>query len=343
MIKILYLGSSNDAKSAVDRRRFMHFSALIPEAKVYLNEEAGVKFDILVCSLGGDVAKAKRLSSSIPKFVFDYTNHYLVEKSWFKNAFRNIAGSIFSNKEYCFQSYKNTILELMTRADLIICPSITQKNFLKELGYDSYQLTDFFESEVNSAKLRFSGDGSLFWEGQGVNIPQLTRIASPQFKENNYLMRVVSDEKFGVLGGRVLTKSSKAFCEGVFPSLDFLPWSMDNVNESAKKASLGIIPLDLSDDFIVAKPENKLIYMWLLGLPVLCSPTESYCELEEKVGVKFTWRGIDDWEKSIDKWLCNEGYRAGMARYFHNFAVTNYSDQVLMTRWLNAFKSENIL
>jgi hypothetical protein len=39
---------------------------------------------------------------------------------------------------------------------------------------------------------------------------------------------------------------------------------------------MAIIPIDLSDNFNAGKPENKLILLWKIGIPVITSATPAY-------------------------------------------------------------------
>lgn len=342
-LNILYLGNKNDGSSPADRRRFLGFSGLSNNFNVYFDENSGVKFDVLVCCLGCDLIKALRLADSIPRVVLDYTNHYLVEESWIKDMLRNLAGSLINKKEFSLNSYNKTILSLMRKADLVICPSITQKLYLKNIGIDSSRLTDFFEKEVDFENVDFNGDGSMFWEGQGGNLKQLREISSVFSSNPSLLIRIVSDHKFGMLGGKLLKKSSYDYCKRFIPNLEFIDWSVSNVNLAARKSSLGIIPLDMADGFVVAKPENKLVFMWMLGLYTLCSPTESYSMLAKDTGVDFLCRNSDQWNNSIDDLLCNKKKRVEQAQYLHNYSRTEYSDTALLLKWRSAFEKANIL
>ena len=39
------------------------------------------------------------------------------------------------------------------------------------------------------------------------------------------------------------------------------------------EADIAVIPIDLSDPVAQAKPENKLMILWRLGMPVIASAT----------------------------------------------------------------------
>ena len=339
---ILYLGSSKDGSAPADRRRFLGFSSRSNNLNIHYDEEKGIKYDVLVCSLGGDLVKALRLANTIPKLVLDYTNHYLVEKSWVKNRFRNLISGLFGNKELSFKAYKNIILEVMCRADLVVCPSITQQKYLKYIGIASTRLTDFFGQEIDLREVNYDGDGSLFWEGQACNLVTL-KVVSPVLKNRpDLLLRIVSDESFGMLGGKLFKKSSSRYCSKILPNYEFSCWNAENLNANAKKSSLGIIPLDLTDQFVAAKPENKLVLMWQLGLYTLCSPSESYNMLSKETGIDFLCSDEEQWSSSIECMLSDIKQRKEYSAYLHNFACSQYSDDAIRKKWQNAFEQASI-
>jgi hypothetical protein len=342
MINVLYLGNNRDGMSPGDRRRFLAFVSLSDNLNIYLDEKSGVKFDVLVCALGCDLIKALRLSDLIPKVVLDYTNHYLVEKSWMKDMFRIPVGSILNKKELSIKGYKKTILEFMGKVDLVLCPSITHKNFLKKIGIESVVLTDFFGKEVDFNDIEFKGRG-LFWEGQSSNLTHLKTISSVFKSQPELTTTIVSDQYIGMLGGRYFRKSSVNFCNKFISNLEFYNWSISNVNMAARKSSFGAIPIDLTNDIAISKPENKLVLMWMLGLYTLCSPTESYSMLSKKTGVNFLCNSIDQWNESIDGLLSNEKDRIEKAKYLHDFSRNEYSDAALFLKWKAAFENSNIL
>lgn len=341
-LNVLYIPHSKYGTSPGDRRRFLGFSALSNMFNVYLEEPRGVKFDLLVICLGGDLIKATRLADSIPRVVLDYTNHYLVEKSWLKDRLRNQANSILGGKEWSTKAYKKTILDLMHRSDLVICPSVTQQIHLDSIGIVSERITDFFEAEVDKKNITFSDSRSLFWEGQANNIRGLDIVSPTLRRKPEILLRIVTDEVYGLLGGQFFCRNTRDYCQDHFPSFEFSNWSMDNVNKAARNSSLGIIPLDINDPFIAAKPENKLVFMWLLGLGALCSPTESYEMLSKQTGIDFICGNESQWNDSIDKLLSNDKYREETSRYLHDYAWIHYCNEALIKKWNLALEKANI-
>ena len=342
-MNILYLGIDPIGKAPGDRRRFLGYASSLPNVKIFFSEESGVNYEVVVCALGGDLVRALRLSSHVPKLVLDYSDHYLVEESFLKNHCRIPLGNLFKRREFSVESHRRIIMKLLKRADLVICPSITHQNYLKNLNISSNRLTDFFYEEVNFNNTNFNGDGSIFWEGQAVNLRHLKIISSVLKERQNVPIRIVSDPHFGALGGRFLKEDSRAYCARFLPNVDYLNWSMENVNLAAAKSSIGVVPIDIHDHFSAAKPENKIVYMWLLGLVALCSPTESYAMLAKETGVNFLCEHAEDWSTAIDRLLGRPDEQVAMAKYLHNFALTEYSNERQAKKWSEAFQSAGIL
>lgn len=337
---ILYLGNSHDGLAPVDRRRFLAFAQMMPNIKIYFREEPGISFDILVYAIGGDLVKAITLSCSIPKLVVDYSNHYLVEKSLIKSLFRNQFFSLTKGHDFSYLTYKKSLKEIIQRADLVIYPSVSHEMELSSLNNSTERLTDYFGKETLTLDSQSCLKREIFWEGQAVNLKTLEILAPIVNKKNNLNFNIVSDP---YIGGRFFRKSSENYCSQIFTNTVFDSWSAVNVARASSKSMLGVIPLDLSDDFMASKPENKLVYMWLLGLPVLCSPSASYGMLAQETSIDFICSSLNDWEVKIDKYLSNGRYRNETAAFLRDYANKNYDDEAQYLKWKNAFENYNIL
>ena len=85
MLRILYLGNSPDYSLPSDRRRTFGFLKRFKKKyKLYNHFEKGVKYDILICTIGTDLNKVLSVLPSVKKFVLDYSDNYLIEKSFLR-------------------------------------------------------------------------------------------------------------------------------------------------------------------------------------------------------------------------------------------------------------------
>ena len=215
-INVLYLGNSKDGTAPGDRRRFLTFSKMMPNIKIFFCEEPGISFDILVYAIGGNLSKALRLSETIPKLVVDYSNHYLIETSWIKNLVRNQFFTLTKGHDWTFSTYKKLLKEIIRRADLVIYPSISHEKELSLYNKSIERLTDYFGQETSRIKIESVPKLELFWEGQAVNLSTLEAIAPLVNSKNNITINVVSDPHFG---GRIFQKNSAKFSKKGLKSL----------------------------------------------------------------------------------------------------------------------------
>lgn len=336
-INTLYLGISEDGTAAGDRRRFLAFASNCKNLSVDLSFQPGKTYHLLVCALGGDIAKAINLAEHIPLVVFDYSDHYLAEGRPILGFLRTTVGAVIRGRAVRFAGFKKLIMQIIERADLTICPSIVHEKALKELTDSVARVTDFLGKEIPRLEVS-EGDGSLFWEGQAVNLLSLVGISEP-VNARRGAINIVSDPYFGKLGGRLFQQDSREFCGRHFERASFFDWSKRTLAKIASSSSLGVIPIDTSDPFLVAKPENKLVFMWMLGLPALCSPTPSYLQLAKQTGVDFICYDKKDWAEKLNTFLSDSEFRTHTGQVLQNYARENYSDALLFERWRNAFNT----
>ena len=230
---------------------------------------------------------------------------------------------------------------MIKHADLIIYPSIDYKKLLEPYNKKSLKFQTFLESEVPDCQPNFNTN-SLFWEGLSCNITSLKSVCNNLDMINSPRLNVVTDPYFGPFSGRFLKCNSKKKLESYYQNIKFYNWSHINLISAVGRSRLGIIPLDKSDLFMFTKPENKLVFMWFMGLPAITSKTNSYCMLENQIGFNFTVNNYD-WNPYIDKFINSENNYIELSQHIRNFAINNYSDYKIKKRWLNAFEEFTII
>ena len=338
MLKILYLGNSPDCKLPSDRRRSFGFLKRINiKHKLYIEFQKGVNYDILISTIGADLNKVLIALPFAKKFVFDYSDNYLLEKSLFKNYLRLPINSLINKSRFCFKSYQKTVVELLTYADLVIYPSIDYKELLSRYNCKIFRITDFLETEVPKSIPNITSN-SLFWEGLSCNVSTLKDVCRSFHLIKSPKLNVVTDPYYGPFSGKILKYNTKKKLHKYYKNIRFYEWSHDNLSNAIKRSSLGIIPLNRSNRFLFTKPENKLVFMWFMGLPAITSDSNSYCMLENKIGFNFTVSDKSDWNESIESFLGITNSKE-ISDSIKNFAFNNYSDSIIMQNWIDALES----
>ena len=110
----------------------------------------------------------------------------------------------------------------------------------------------------------------------------------------------------------------------------------------ASICDFGIIPVDQKSLFTLGKPENKLLLLWKLGLPVLVSNTKAYSRTIKNAAFtdSMLCRDQKDWEKKILKFISLEPKQKGMiSNQAKEFANKYSNKKVLLDLWLELFRS----
>lgn len=340
-MKLLYLRSNNRSNATVDRRRFISYINNFKNIKIEHEVEKNKIYDVVIVGSGGDLRKAAKLRKFTKYLIIDYANHYLVENNIIKNRARPILQAMFLNFDYTLKSYKKLITDVFKVADTIIVSSSAQLQYLKKLNFKSYVLTDFFHDEINFLKPNFKRQvsfNSLMWEGQSSNITNLNVLKKVLNKKRTLKLNVVTDEFYGFMNGRILKKNTKSFLQKNFINYSYFKWSQKNLINTAFHSQLGVIPIDKSKSIYASKPENKIVLMWLLGLPIIGTDIQSYLNLEKRSNIKCTCSSIQEWEYTLEKYYSNPKLITDDAKQSYDYACKEYSSQKIFNQWHNVLQ-----
>lgn len=339
-MRILFLPSSSNGHGAVDRRRFLGLQNSCHNYKVVYDPSE--EYDIIFCAGSGDINLALRLQKEKKPLIFDYANHYLIENSISKNYLRPLYFTLTKRHSFTLRKYKRLLEEIINRANLVICSSSDQHRYLgKNLNPKQVVvLTDFFEYDFpmlfnGTAELPKFTNSALFWEGQAENLANFDAIkCADAFKDEYY---IVTDETFRTNFTR---KKTQNICKNLFENYKLFPWSKHNVQMVAARSFFGILPIDKSIGIYAAKPENKLVLMYLLGLPTVVSNTSSYSDMCMKAGTENWLVDEDDlWADKVDNARClSSKHYSELSKWVRSYALQNYSTQKLASMWSEALE-----
>ena len=285
--------NSDDFSHPCDRRRYVPFFRIKDIDLEYAVFEK--YYSVLYVSLNADLTLWRKYKDyhkpKKTKIVFDLADNYFSE-----NIVKSILKSLLffvTRKNNNFSiSYKETIVGFLKVCDVVTVGSVEQKNDLENYHSNVYVVRDYFYDDLPDIllkkpveKIPIQNEINILWEGF---LHGQTKIEK-QFKEIlfsitdslklNINFHVVTDEYNCFLFG-------KYFCSPALKALQkrlshrniniyLYPWSSNNLVSASKKCDFAIIPT-LKESFFQSKPENKLILLWMLGLPVLTGYTPSY-------------------------------------------------------------------
>ena len=344
-MKIGYVPYSKNLQHPGDRRRI---KIVADFEDIEINVNNLVNSDVLVLSNASNFVKyIKKYECPI---IIDLVDAYLAEKpSFLRDCGRNILRSLNGTSSFRFIRYTSHIKYACENADAVIVATIEQSKFIEGLNRNIHVIIDdqseMLLEEDNYKEMNSDERNFLFWEGLGYTLKHFKSISKELenfLLTNNYQLKLLTNKKFYRWGGVLGTKYSESIVKEIFPTawknIEVIPWSIEATREAAKSSVLGIIPITKDDKFAMFKPENKLISMWAMGLPVLCSPTPAYTRVATDINATQTLCD-GNWEECLNFLTRNQNSRrdlisAGM-KYYKNYCTR----EKLKIKWLAAINS----
>jgi hypothetical protein len=184
---------------------------------------------------------------------------------------------------------------------------------------------------------------SIFWEGFGYTLKHfkiISRELDNFLLENEYELNILTNVSFarwgGYLGKIQSVKLVKKWFPKSFQSINIIPWTIENVKSYANKSDFAIIPIDIDDNFAKLKPENKLLGLWALGLPVLFSDTPAYKRVSTEAGLDSACLSKNQWAKALNDhdYILDEQYSDLAGAYL----LKNHTKIDLVKKWENVIR-----
>lgn len=278
------------------------------------------------------------------KLAVDLVDSYLMAKP---NPVEDCGRSLvrIANRDFSpsLGSYTSWLERAVRVADVVICSTPEQAEFLRELNGNVHPILDWHGElpRLEAHDRETSSDRvSIFWEGQSATLKHLVDLAGPLRETSRRVplqLNVVTDARVPIVGPQTLGRSSQRLLDKTFSGSDvtvvFRPWTTENVQRAAALSDFAVLPISRDDPFARAKPENRLLIAWRLGLPCLTSDTPAYSRVMQDAGVSALCGSADDWEASLTRY-CNENdTRLGNLIKGQAYLAKQHSDEQLLSRW----------
>jgi glycosyltransferase involved in cell wall biosynthesis len=325
-----------------DRRRFVAYA----RARNLPFELARPKerYDIVVLSELADIS----VWCDYPygKVVYDLIDSYLaIPRTDWKQMLRGPVWFVTGRHKRFRFDYKETIEAMCRRADAVICTTQEQKHDIEAFCPNVHIVLDIHDTVVRAVKHDYSAvrPFNLVWEGLPSNIPQLESVSEvlrTVARNRPVILNIVSDPDRPRLLGRFGRIRSIEAARKIFENIRFHHWDETTCSNIIAGCDTAIIPINLDDPFTAGKPENKLLLLWRMGLPVVASAIQSYSRAFAAVGMPhLACKTSDDWIAALERLITDENERRRAGQEGRAFAEQNWNRTRLLSLWDNVFMS----
>jgi hypothetical protein len=334
-----------------DRRRYLIYFA----ARGVPFEEAKFHkfYDALYVSLSADLSLWCRYKAEhsrdgkSPRVIFDLSDSYLVSGP-VMDRLRPFYHYLSGRTSKWTMSYKGSIRRMIEASDVVVCGSKEQNMMLSPLHSEVVVMRDYFEPDLRARKSSVAlvkpGQLHVLWEGFAHGNERsfrllrdiLMRVCSAEVH-----LHVVTDSRYCLLGGRHFCRPTFSVLEKVFAktSVHFHMYDWNPITFSSIAAACDIALIPIPDDPIMrAKPENKILLLWSVGLPVVTTATPSYKRVMKSVGAPIlACEMASEWDHAIQLLQSSEAWRTEHMLAAKAYAAKHCGHEILLEAWDHVF------
>lgn len=295
---------SPDFSHPGDRRRFAAYA-----------RERGLRYEYASPSCAHDVAiithasdlpawiARKRAEGDRLKLIFELIDSYLQDRSPLRRLLKGTARSALGTESRLSPDFLRTLKQTCEVADVVICSTPEQHDDIRRLNDKVHVSFDWFGDELGPAKSNYTREEKLrlVWEGQSTTSRHL-QIVREQLNAlaNKVELHLVTDGRVPRFFGRYGAYDTLSAFKGFRCDVHLHEWERDSFASDIRAADVAILPIDPNNRFAMGKPENKLVMLWKLGMPVIASATPAYARAMRGAGLDSICGTPADWQEQLE-------------------------------------------
>jgi len=340
--RIGYAGYSRDFRVPGDRRRFAAYARLTGVSFEYaeLDRPYDLAYVTYSSDLPGWIAR-KRGEGDRLKLVFELIDAYFTETGVARRCLKGTARRLLGTDSCWSPDLRRTLIGACEAADTVICSTEEQRETIRRYNSNVFVSFDYFGDELGPPKAVYSRSGKLriVWEGQSTTLPNLQVIREPlNDLRDKVELHVVTDPLIHRYFGRFGTYPAMDALKGIECDQHFHPWQRETFSRLVTGCDLAVIPIDQSNALWWGKPENKLVLLWQLGMPVLTTATPVYRRVMDAAGVDMACATPAEWGVQLERLIgADEAAFREIGTQCRKYAERAYSTGEFVRRFDDAF------
>lgn len=339
--KIGYAPYSPGLNAPGDRRRFIFYA----NARKLNIEIANPSqhYDIIYITTSANISSWIAYKKKHPsvKLVFEIIDSYLLEDSSLSLYFRGLSRLLTKREGKLYLDYRNAFIDIIKLAEAVVCSTTIQrenilqynKNVHVSLDYFSDDITNHKDSYIKGSKLKIAWEGMAFTVDGLLQLKDVFAALSDQIE-----LHVITDPVIKYPFS-FLNKETKSLLAGLPCEVQLHPWNKEVFSVLISEMDIAVIPIDTAKKLAVNKPENKLLLLWEIGIPVVASNTPAYRRVMDMAGIDSYCITNNDWIEKICYLAASVSNREDYMKKAGKYLSLNHTKSILIKNWDLVFDS----
>lgn len=339
-----YASYSRDFSGPGDRRRFSAYAR--QRGLTYEYPDLKRDYDLVVITQNADLTgwtARKRREGDRLRLVMDLVDPYFEQKRLDERLLKGIGRYLEGRDSRLSPDFLRTLKEVCRAADGVICSTPEQRETILEHNPNVEISFDWFDDELGAPKRDFVRNGrlKLVWEGQAGTLRGIQTLRGPlNALKDKVELHVVTDPSVPRWYGRLGTLRATELLAGIECPVRFTPWQKETFSGHITAADLALIPMAFSHPMFALKPENKLVLLWKLGMPVLTASTPAYRRAMGAAGLDLICETEREWTERLAALAeAPADTLAELARRGHDHALGAYGEAAFRAPFDRMFSS----
>jgi glycosyltransferase involved in cell wall biosynthesis len=342
--RIGYGGYSPDFRHPGDRRRFAAYAD--QRGLAFERADLGRPYDLVLITHNADIpgwTHRKRREGDGLKLVFELVDSYFVHTNPARRFVKGGARYALGTDSRLSPDFMRTLIRACECADAVICSTIEQRETIRRYNPNVFLSFDWFGGDLGAPKTDYSRSDKLriVWEGQSTTVPNLQVIREPLNDLRDKIeLHVVTDPLIYRHFGRLRPYPTMEALGGIECEKIFHLWEKDSFSRHVTAADLAVIPIYRPNKLWWGKPENKLVLLWHLGMPVLTGATPVYERTMAAAGLDLVCRTAAEWGAQLERMIAaTPGELDAIGRKGQAYALSAYSKEEFQARFDAVFSA----
>lgn len=341
--RVGYVPISNSLNSPGDKRRFAYYAN-----KRNLNFEIAdpsKKYDVVVITQNADLSIWSQYERGGAKVVYDLIDSYLaIPKDNAKGWLRGLAKYFSGQSRHLKLDHWKAIGEMCSRADAVVCSTQEQRADILKFCPNVHIILDAHMGVARMVKTDYSCSHPfrLVWEGLPQNLGSL-KLLGPVLDRLRVRypveVHIVTDPSYNRYLGKYGKTNTLHAARQILPDVHFHEWKEADCADVICSCDLAVIPLNLNDPFAAGKPENKLLLLWRMAMPVVTSASPAYVRAMHAAGMNYTARDESEWLATLTNLIGDSVAREQAGLMGKTYVDSEFSEASILARWDTVFES----
>ena len=304
--------------------------------------QEGKSYDIVIASIiTENIDIFRRIFKRGVPIIGDITDDLLT----FPYSYYSVIGQIYYRIKFALNRRNECFREMLRNSHHIVAGSEYQKKRFLVYNPNISCITDAITNDILSLQARYDNTEpyKIAWFGNVASLHGFSDMGNALDVLSSLgkyeLVLITSDSVHGSYYAGSYPRTVQEFIRRQKIPCRWVPWSYDSILKETARCDIGIVPVDIKEESVMAKPSGRLLLMMGMGLPVVAGAIDSHLNAIEEGVTGFIARSPQGWVQAIRQLSDSVELRKNVGMSAAHFVKENFSEKIFAHKYLEVINN----